>query len=229
VGNIDVQQVIEQVGATFGALAPRAANQPRDADGVRFPPGVTMPITVFHHGSPEQGVVAAAWPTTDVFSDQKMSAVRAVLAEIMTARLFDSVRATSGASYTTRASGQASTTFRDYGYLLAFADIPPSKAGIFFDAVARITQELKSNPVSADELDRARTPAIAKLQQAQQTNEYWLGALSEVQAEPRFLELTRLSLERLKAVNTGDIQQAAASYFQDDRQWKLLVKMLQTP
>lgn len=228
-GNVTVEQAIDQVAATFGAIAARADVPVRAAEGVRFPAAVSAPVILPHHGAAEQGVAAVAWPTTDVFADMRMSAVRELLADIMTARLFDSVRASFGASYSTQAIGQASTTFRGYGYLLALADVPPPKSSLFYDSIAKIAQDLKATPVSTDELDRARNPAITKLEQARQTNGYWIGALSEAQLEPRFLDLARQSLERLKAVTPADIQQAANTYLLDDTEWKLLVKAPDTP
>jgi zinc protease len=223
-GNVTVEQAIEQVAATFGAFPTRAVAPARGAEGVRFPTAASAPVIVPHHGAAEQGVAAVAWPTTDVFADIRMPAVRQLLADIMTARLFDSVRASFGASYSTQAVGQASTTFRGYGYLLALADVPPPKSSVFYDSVAKIAQDLKTTPVSADELDRARNPSIAKLEQARQTNGYWISAFAEVQSEPRFLDLTRQSLDHLKAVTPADVQQAANTYLLDDRQWKALVK-----
>jgi zinc protease len=229
VGDVSVDQVIDAVAATFGALPERPAIDAHGVEGVRFPVGSATPVTLPHHGPAEQGVTAIAWPTADVFSDVGRVTVRQLLADIMTARLFDTVRAASGAAYSPQASGSSSTVFKDYGYLLALADVPPSKSQVLFDAVTKIAQDLKSTPVSADELGRALTPAVAKLIQAQQTNGYWSGALAQTQSDPRYLDLERHRLENLKAVTAQDIQQVATSYLVDDKAFKLVVQAAGAP
>jgi zinc protease len=224
VGDVTVDQVIDTVAATFGAIPPRSEFPPRAVEGVRFPAATATPVTVTHHGPVEQGVTAIAWPTTDVFSNTREVAVRNLLADIMTSRLFDSVRAAEGAAYSPSAFGSSSVAFKNYGYLMALADVPPAKSQTFYDAVSKIEQDLKTNPVSDDELNRARTPALAKLAQAQQTNGYWIGSLDRVQSDPRFLDLERHRTDNLKAVTAADLQQAAVTYLVDDKAFRLIVQ-----
>jgi zinc protease len=229
VGDVTVDQAIEAVAATFGAIPARPAAQAHPIEGVRFPAGSDTPVVVLHHGPAEQGVSAIAWPTTDVFSDTRQVAVRQLLADIMSARLFDSVRAAAGAAYSPQTTGSSSTVFKDYGYLLALADVPPAKAPVFYDAVAKIAGDLKNNAVSQDELDRARNPALAKLTQAQQTNGYWTGSLAQAQSDSRFLDLELRRAADLKGVTAADIQQAAAKYLADDKAFRLSVQAAGAP
>jgi zinc protease len=100
---------------------------------------------------------------------------------------------------------------------------------VFYDAVAKITQQLRSVPVTSDELDRARNPAIAKLMQAQQTNSYWSAALSQVQSDPRNLDLVRQSLSDLQSASPADIQQAAMRYLVDGRALTFTVEPSDSP
>jgi zinc protease len=229
VGDVSVDQVIDAVAATFGAIPERPAIDAHGVEGVRFPVGSATPVILPHHGPVEQGITAIAWPTNDVFSDVAQVAVRQLLADIMTARLFDTVRAASGAAYSPQAGASSSTVFKDYGYLLALADVPPSKSQVLFDAVAKIAQDLKSTPVSPDELGRALSPAVAKLIQAQQTNAYWSGALGQTQSDPRYVDLERHRLDNLKAVTAEQIQQAATTYLVDDKAYKIVVQSAGTP
>jgi zinc protease len=224
VGDVTLEQAVDLVARTFGSLPARADKAAGELQGVRFPAGDATPVVLRHRGGADQGVSAIAWPTTDVFSDIRQSAVRQLLAEIVTARLFDSVRATAGAAYSPVARSQSSAVFRDYGYFAVLADVPPSKSTLFYDAIEHIALDLKANLVSADELDRARNPAVAKLIQARQTNTYWLGALSQTQSEPRFLELARQSLDHLNSVTSADIQAAANRYFDDAHAFRLSVE-----
>jgi zinc protease len=225
VGDVTVDAGIAAVAATFGALPERSGVTLKGKAGdVTFPPGNAQPFVLAHQGAADEGVAALAWPTTDRFTDLRQDAARALLAELMQQRLFVELRQRAGSSYTPQVLAQSSTTFPGYGILLAFADIPSTKAGLFYDALARISADLRSAPVSADEFARALNPAVAKLQQAQQTNEYWLSALSEVQREPRMAELARGSLANLQATTPADVQLAARTWLVDARAWKLLVE-----
>jgi zinc protease len=223
-GDLTVEQGIDAVAATFGAIPPRSSSVTGSVEGVRFPNGDQSALVLRHHGAADQGVAAIAWPTTDVFSDIRQVAVRQLLAGIMTARLFDAVRAAAGAAYSPQAFAQSSTVLRDYGFLLAMADVPPAKFALFYDAVTKIVQDLRSVPISADELDRVRNPAVAKLTQAQQTNAYWSGALSQIQSDPRHLDLVRQSLVNLQTVSPMDIKQAANRYLVDDKAFSFTVE-----
>jgi zinc protease len=224
VGDVSVDQVIQAVGQTFGALPARAAKPAGEAQGVRFPNGEATPVLLNHHGGADQSVSVIAWPTTDVFADLRQSSVRQLLTDIVSARLFDGLRATAGAAYTPMARSASSVVFRDYGYFIALSDLPPAKSALFYDAVGRIVQDLKATAVSLDELERARNPAVAKLLQAQQTNTYWVSLLAQTQAEPRYLDLTRQALQNLQDVNPSDIQDAAKRYLVDERALRLNIE-----
>jgi len=229
VGDVTVDQVIDSVAATFGAIAARPEGAAPAMEGVRFPAATATPVSVVHHGPAEQGVSAIAWPTADVFANTRQVAVRALLADVISARLFDSVRAADGAAYSPRAVASSSTVFKDYGYLLALADVPPAKSQTFFDAMRKIEHDLTTDPVSDDELNRVRTPALAKLAQSQQSNGYWIGSLDRAQSDPRFLDLERGRAASLKAVTAADIQEAAKSYLVDDKAFRLIVQSAGAP
>jgi zinc protease len=229
VGDVQVDQAIDLVAATFGAIPERPTVDARGSDGVRFPAAAAAPVILSHQGAAEQGISAVAWPTTDAFADMKQTAVRQLLADIITARLFESVRASAGAAYSPQAFGQSSTVFKEYGFMLALADVPPAKSSVFFDAMSRIAADLKANPVAADELDRARNPALAKIQQQQQTNGYWLADFSGAQSDPRYVDLQRQELPNLRAVTADDIQAAAARYLVDDKAFRIVVQSAGAP
>ena len=223
VGDVDVERTVADVGATFGALPARAQAHAYSAT-THFPEAASKPVVLEHDGAAEQGVAAVAWPTTDVFTGLPLSAARLLLADVMQQRLFDAVRVKAGTSYTTQAISQASSAFPGYGILLAFADIPPPKADVFFGAVEKIASDLRAQGPTADELARARNPAVAKLIQSRQTNGYWLSLISQLQSEPRFAELARRTLPDLEAATAADVQRAAQTYLSDARQWRLIVK-----
>jgi zinc protease len=225
VGDITVEQATAAVAATFGALPKRTAPIIKAmASDVRFPAPTNTPVVLVHKGTAEQGIAAAAWPTTDAFADLRANAARQLLASIVQDRLKDQLRELAGTSYTVQMQGQSSQVFPGFGVLFAFADIPPAKSALFFDGLKKIVSDLRSSPPTADELERARNPALANLKQAQQSNQYWLGTLGQMQSEPRVAELVRQSATNLQGVTAADVQRAATTWLVDGKAWKLLVQ-----
>lgn len=224
VGDISVDQAIKSVAGTLGALPTRAdakppAPQPGD---VRFPAPTAQPIVLYHSGRADQGTAAIAWQTTDVFSDNE-SAARGMLKDILQLKLMDELRVRDGVTYSPSATANASRTFPGYGYIAAFAEIPPGKTQLFFDTVQKIAADLRDKGPSADDVERARKPAIESLQKALETNNYWLSALAGVQSDNRRLKLIRDAMPQLQAVTAADVQRVARKYLTDDRAWRLVI------
>lgn len=224
VGDLEVEDAIKSVAATFGALPKRGTsvqNVP-GSEQVKFPAPVAEPVVLRHKGRADQGVSAIAWPTTDVYSDSE-SAARRLVTTIIRSRLFDQLRVADGATYSPQTTAHASLTFQGYGYIAAFAEIPPDKSKLFFDAVDKVTADLAANGPSADEFERARKPEIDALEKAVETNGYWAGYLSGVQSDERKLTLLRNARPQLEKVTPEDVKRVAGKYLTPGKAWKLVV------
>jgi zinc protease len=225
VGDIPVERAIEAVAATFGALPPRTgpAQPPAGGDQVRFPAPTAQPVALTHGGRADQSVAYLAWPIPDFFADERRTRALRLVERVLNLRLIDEIRVAQGATYSPGTDWDASTLYPGYGYISASVEIPPEKAAGFFADVARIAADLRTKPVSADELDRARKPRIEALQKAKQTNEYWLSSLAGAAQDPRRLEIVRQAIPGLEVLTAADLQAAAAAFLTDDRAWKLVV------
>jgi zinc protease len=224
VGDISVEDATKSVAATFGALPPRGESHfatPQSGE-VKFPAPTPEPVVLYHQGRADQGVAAIAWPTTDVYADSE-SAARRLVTDIIRSRLFDQLRVAAGATYSPQTTAHASLTFPGYGYIAAFAEIPPDKSKLFFDAVAQVTADLAANGPTADEFERARKPELDSLEKAAETNGYWAGYLSGAQADERKLTLMRNARPQLEQVTPDDVRDVAAKYLTDAKAWKMLV------
>ncbi len=225
VGDVGVERAIQAVAATFGALPPRPVGPaaPPDAYRTRFPAPTASPVVRFHGGHADQALALAAWPTGDAYARAPNLADMRVLQQVLNNRLIERLRIADGATYTPRAGLEASRTFPGFGYLFAAASVSPAQTGLVFQRISAIAADLRTVEVSADELERARRPALAALQRAQETDGYWLNALSRAQIDPRRLDLIRDALPDLRAVTAADVQHAAQTYLRDETSWKLLI------
>lgn len=226
VGEVTVDRAIEEVARTFGALPARPAAAPPAADRttVRFPAGTPTPVVRIHGGRADQAAGYVAWPTTDFYSNPQEARELRLLESVLELRLTDELREVQGASYSPFTGFTASQTFAGWGYLAAGVEMPPDKLPGFFADVRKMAAALRDQPVTADELDRARRPRIEAIQRARAGNEYWLAQLSGAQTDPRRLDAIRASIQGLERVTPADLQRVARRYLVDDKAWRLEIR-----
>jgi zinc protease len=226
VGDITVDKAIAAVADTFGALPKRPDPAPiaPPAHGARFPAPTATPVVETHTGRADQGVALVAWPTTDFWADPQGARVNNVLGRVLELRLTDVLRLKEGVTYSPNAGAISSSVFPHYGYVDAEMEAPPPKLDGFFVDVSQIAADLRTKPVTTDELERAKKPAIEALEKAAATNEYWLDGLAGAQADPRRLDALRSAEPSLERVSADDVQKAAATWLRDDTAWKLEIK-----
>lgn len=226
VGDITVDKAIEDVAETFGALPKRPDPTPPAAPAyaTSFPHAAASPVVETHNGRPDQGIALVAWPTDDYFTSPDKARANSVLGRVMQLRLTDVLRLQQGVTYSPSAGATASTVFPHYGYISAEMEAPPDKLDGFFVDVDKIAADLRTTPVTDDELQRAKKPALEALEKATATNEYWLNGLAGAQADPRRLDILRSAEAGLERVSAADVQKAAQTYLHGDTAWKLEIK-----
>jgi len=225
VGDTTVDKAIAAVADTFGALPARPGDPALPgADKAPFPAPSAQPVLRTHKGRPDQAALFMAWRTDDLFSNLQRSRDVSILGQVVQLRLIDELRENQGATYSPNASSTASVTFKNWGYLGVSMEVPPEKLDGVVASIRKIAADLRDKPISEDELERAKKPRIDQIEKARVTNEYWLGALSGAQDDPRLLDATRSVLAGLARVTPADVQKAARTYLGDDQSWLLLVK-----
>lgn len=212
VGDFDADAAIKAVGATLGALPPRAARKeavPADRPA-RFVADRSVKVLT-HTGAADQGAITLSWPTTDG-RDLKDDITRDLLAAVMGLRLTEKLREELGATYSPQAFSYAPLAYKGFGHITAFMTVPPETMDSSAKAVRDIAAELVAAPVSADLLDRARNPIRAGLERSETQNNGWLGIVSEAQSDPTLLDRRRQRRAILDAITLADVQAAAKRY-----------------
>lgn len=225
VGDITVEKATQAVARTFGALPARPAQA--SATGQRdiaFPGGTDKPVVLTHKGRADQSIGYLAWRTTDFFADPQRARDTAVMGEVLELRLIEELRESQGATYSPNVAYNHSFVWPNWGYVSASVEIPPEKLPAFFDDVKKIAADLRTNPISADELARAKKPRVDQIEKARETNGYWLAELAGAQTDPRRLEATRAIISGTERVTAADVQRAAQAVLKDENMWKLEVR-----
>jgi len=225
VGDIKAEQAIALVASTFGALPPRPTATAIPLSGqVRFPAASTQPVQRSDTGRPDQAMAVLAWPTTGFLPDMSLARAGYLAGDVLRNRIIDRVRVAEGATYSPETAVDFSEVFPDYGYAFSAAETPPAKIAGFFTDVEAIAADLRTRPVTADELERARNPRIAGIEKARLTNEYWLQRLAGSLADPRRLDLIRTTIGDYEKLTAADVQAAAARWFVGSREWRLVIE-----
>ncbi len=217
VGDIDLDATIALVAKTFGALPARSA-KPAYAEQRK----VVFPAEGFAVERKVQtqiprGVVFACWPTTDMWDIARARRLN-LLADIIGDRLRVKVREGLGGAYSPSAQNLSSDTFAGYGFLLVYVGVDPAQAPTILAAVRDVAEALRTGGITADELERAKQPALTKIVESERQNGYWLGAVLGSSAEfPQRLDWARSRRADITAITTAEINALAAQYLLPSR------------
>lgn len=234
VGDVDEETAISVIARTFGALPEREAEFRDYPDSrQRHFTDDRVVRTLFHDGEADQAVVQFYWPTTD--SDDFMTDVRLkLLAELLQLKVTDEIRERMGASYSPRASSFTSSLYPGYGYIEISTNVANQDVPMVSDAVRHIAanlskpadapkpdpatgEEAPADPISADEMLRARQPIVEGLATALRENSAWIRIVDEAQSEPQILDRFRESRGAYEKIQTDDLLQLAREYLDPDR------------
>jgi zinc protease len=211
VGSARVDDVVDAVARTFGALPPRAFTADQKSDhGVIFAKPSAQPIVIHHSGKATQAVAAIYWPTTDD-SDARRDAVLNLTAGVLRLRMLERLREQEGASYAPSAGNHASHFFKDFGYFVAAVDAPPDRTARMLQLIDEVVASVTKS-VSQDELDRARNPRLERIRASLEDDLSWMDAVSVAQSEPETVAAWQHRSERYLAVTIDDVKQAASTY-----------------
>jgi zinc protease len=218
VGHVKVEDAINATAQTFGALSPRPATFkfPDGARDVRFPTK-RRTIELRHNGREDQTAVAVAFPGPDLFSDVRRERALAIMNEILQLRLLDEVREKQGGTYVPFGTAYSSQALKGYGYIIAGVEPKPDGVDQFFTTLDEIAKELASAPVTKDLLERARKPVLYQHYASESTNVYWLGALQDIQSDPRNLARVRTVMDDYAAITAEEVAAVAKAFLDNKR------------
>ena len=225
VGDVTVDDAIAAVGSTLAALPARSARPaiPAGGDVLRFPAGTPEPIVLRHTGPAEQALGYVAWPTVGAVHDRTEARLAGLLSSVIELRVLEEIREKQALAYSPGSNASSSDVYPGYGSITVTGQTTPENQGPFFAAVDAIAASLRDTPITEDELTRARAPQVEALRRAQVGNDYWLGQLSDVAADPDSVTQVTTHISDVESFTVADIQAAAQRWLVDSRAWRASV------
>ena len=222
-GDVDEDRAITLVASTLGALPAReAAFRSYESQPPRLFTADRSPRVIRHTGPTDQALLRLTWPTRDD-SDPVAALTLELLERTLRVELTDRLREALGKAYSPSAGSYLSHHWKGYGVFaisasVDVADVAPTRA-----AIREVIGELRSAPVSAGTLDRARRPMVEALQNALKGNGGWLSLVERAQSEPERIDRYEKARERLLALTPADVEAAARQYLDPEAELEVLV------
>lgn len=223
-GDVEEEQAITAVAATFGAL-PKRDDTPPSAENraMHFPRAVSSPVLLSHDGPGEQAAAIIAWPTGGGTARIRESRQLEMLARLISDRLFEKLRSIDGAAYTPSATSVWPETWDSGGYLFVQTQLKPDRIPYFFQLMSEITADLAAKPVDPDELARQVEPIRQLLNRAAYSNAFWMSQLEGYTTDRQKLALATSLGRDLLDTTPADIQALAARYLVPGSSWSAIV------
>ncbi len=186
IGDIDLEEALDAVARTFGALPPRPADDPyvgRRRGASRERP---FSETISFRGMPGVAVVALAWPATGITSFAER--LRGdVLTSILEDRLRLTLRAEMGETY----SPSATLVYDDsltppLAFVQCLIETAPDRTERVAAAARKVIEKLIRDGATADEFERARRPLVRQTESGLRDNDWWLDVISVAQTNPAY-------------------------------------------
>ena len=224
-GDVNADDAIAAVAATFGALPPRPPS-PITAGSrqIRFPDHNETPLMLAHKGDKDQAAAVIAWPTGTGLADARVARQLEILAQIISDRLFEKLRVIDGDAYSPSAQSDWPLAFdRGQGYLMVTSQMKPERVGHFFTLMREIVADLATKGVSDDELQRTLAPMRQLLLRASTSNAFWMQQLEGAGLDARYVAATAAMPRDLLGVTAEDLRALAAKYLVESKSYSVVV------
>ncbi|SFS32586.1 M16 family metallopeptidase [Brevundimonas viscosa] len=189
VGDMAEDDIIRLAATTFGALPPRSRGPGAGGEAFLLRYGDARPIVdAIHEGAPDQAVFMASWPlfVADPARRREQRALE-LLRTILQDKVRDEVREALGAAY----SPAVRLNFEDggdQGALSVQVVTSPGDVERVREAVRRVVAASAAGQLSQADLDNAREPILARIDDDRATNSWWYRVLNGSARDPQQLQ-----------------------------------------
>ena len=209
-GNIHHEDLVKLVESRFGHLKPLASVMSDE------PPKPQAKILLKNKKSLEQVQICLGVPSYSISHKDRYSSfvLNTLLGGGMSSRLFQNIREKQGLAYSIFSE---LNPYRDTGMLTVYAGTSKDSASKVVKSIVKEFHELKSAPVSAEELERAKAQLKGSLMLSLESS---MARMSNLARQEMYYEhFTGMNeiMERVEAVSIDDVQRCAREFFAPDQ------------
>ena len=227
VGDLDQGEAIELLLRTLGAL-PERSNSPHQitmAERVIRSPTAPQTKVISYETKVPQAATMMTWRIPSFAVDTNISQYRhfQVLADILSARAYNTIREELGAAYSPQAFADIDADF-DYGYMFLYSEGRPEEMIPIADVMVSMTENLtmSGGSITDEEVTKAVLAIQSNYQESLRTNSYWLySVLQECQTNPSKLDWDRSYEDDFNSVTTAAVNTLAMQYLTLDNALKI--------
>ena len=213
VGDFNRDEVISTLTKYFSGIK-LISSRKIESPSVQFPLGKKLDVTV--DTSVQKSMVAVAWPTDDFWDIHRTRRLH-ILASVFGDRLRKTIREKLAASYSPNVSSFNSRVYPNYGFIIAQMLVKPGTEDVLIKEIFKISDRLKREGITSNELARAKDPFLTSLKESIGTNQYWLNSvLSLSMRHPLQLEWPRTLISDFTSISLSEVNELAALYLDND-------------
>lgn len=213
VGNFDIEKVKPLLQSYLGSLPTPEINIKSIDHGLRPYPGIIKKEV--YAGKEQQSMI-----TLQMHGEHTMSSADRLrfnaMVEVLQLRLTAKLREEMGAVYSPRVNGAIKRLpYQSHSVILALPS-GPEKINALLKASFELIEQLKTTPVSDEELNKVKENWLKNRRESIKTNQFWLNGLSNAhlhQDDPADIFLFEDKVKNLKG---NEIQEAAKTYLNMD-------------
>lgn len=225
VGDVDVDEVIKEVGRTFGSLPKFKSEKPslKAIDiSLEFPEGSPRPVKLTHAGEAGTALLRIYWPAPDG-RDIRISRRVSMISEMFQLRMTEVMREEEGASYSPSSFSFSPRIYPGFGYIGTSLELNPNDIDRISARVAEIAAEFRMGDFDEALFERAIKPARERIETSLENNGYWMNIISESQSDPEILARHRSRFEAYQNMTVSDLKLLAKTLFDPKQAYRVQV------
>jgi zinc protease len=220
VGDVDPQEVVQQVALIFGG-GQRQAVEVSPPLALVFPAGQQRTLSAL--SSTDKAMLAVAWKTDDFWEIGRTRRLN-LLAAVLDDRLRVQIREDLGATYAPQVVSQPSRAHDGFGLMKSSLIVAPQQAEPLAKVIKATAANLGSKGVSEDELHRALEPTLTSIKDIKRNNRYWLESVLNLSGRhPQQLQWPLTILEDFTAIKADELTALARQYLAPEQAATVIV------
>jgi zinc protease len=214
VGDVDEKTAIDAVAKTFGAWSVRDAAVPALPDVFRrVPENAAVDVTARHAGEGDKAALNLVLPLYVATPERRREELAInLLGEIAQASLRHRLRGELGKTYSPSVEVDL-PDFADQGVIQLIVETSPADLALVEREAKAILKRLSAGEISEQQLEDARQPLAAQMEQNLKSNKFWSSVLAGSSQDPARIGDARNLLPLTRAVTLDDVKKAAADWF----------------